>query len=302
MVALSMVGVRYITVCDHKGQRLDNYLLRELKAVPKSRIYSMIRKGEVRVNSKRISPKYRLAKDDRVRIPPVTSSENLTGPIPVSAITALRNSVIFEDERLLVIDKPTGYAVHRGGTLKYGIIDALLCLYPGQKLSLAHRLDQATSGCLLIAKTVEETSYLHSIFRSNSVRKIYDAIVVGNWERKSRVVSKPLKRYMTKDGQRFARTSINGAYSRTEFVLVAEGKAASWVRAVPTTGRTHQIRVHAHSVGHPIIGDVKYNPNKHLKASRLMLHASEVKLPDGRSFKSNVPVEFDGFWATVEGD
>ena len=220
-----MAGVRYITVCDHEGQRLDNYLLRELKAVPKSRIYSMIRKGEVRVNSKRISPKYRLAKDDRIRIPPLISGEKFTVAIPTSAITELRNSIIFEDERLLVIDKPTGYAVHRGGTLKYGVIDVLLFLYPEQKLSLAHRLDQATSGCLLIAKTVEETSYLHAIFRNNKVRKIYDAIVVGNWEQKCRVVNEPLKRYMTKDGQRFVRTGTDG-----ESVISSEQISRRWGR------------------------------------------------------------------------
>ena len=281
-----MSQVRFIEVTgDHAGQRLDNFLLRELKGVPKTRIYRALRKGEIRVNKSRVKGDYRVCDGDQIRIPPlrVAEREEITG-VPRRWATLLENGVIHEDDGLLVINKPAGLAVHGGSGLSLGMIECLRHMRPEARyLELVHRLDRDTSGCILIAKKASVLKHLHRQLREDSIDKRYLALVAGRWSQKRTYVEAPLKKNTLKSGERMVRVDREGKPSRTEFGVLERLGRATLVEAKPVTGRTHQIRVHTLQAGHPILGDAKYGDREAnqwaagIGLKRLFLHAAALE-------------------------
>ena len=276
-------AVRFVEVGGEgeEGQRLDNFVLARLKGVPRSRVYRMLRRGEVRVNGARARPAYRLRRGDAVRLPPYRGSDAASPDrVPQTVTALLRDRVIFEDRDLLVLDKPAGLAAHGGSGVSFGVIETLRRLEPNTRYELVHRLDRDTSGCLAVAKRRSALVALHAAFREGAVGKRYDLVVAGHWPDARRTVRDPLKRYRMANGERRVRVDPAGDPARTDFAVVARlddpGSEATWLAAHPKTGRTHQIRVHAAAVGHPIRGDDKYAPKPR---GRLMLHATELTLP-----------------------
>ena len=275
-------SVTYIDV-EEPGQRIDNFLIRMLKAVPRARIYRMLRRGEVRVNGARVKPAYRVRVGDRVRVPPVRNGRPPTIPPRRHGLEAsLRESVLFEDDGLLILDKPAGLAVHGGSGVSLGLIEALRAGRSERFLELAHRLDRETSGCLIIAKSRGALRELHVLQRERRIGKRYDLLVSGCWPSGLGVVDLRLHRYVTASGERRVRVATHGKPSRTIFDRVETTPAASWMRARLHTGRTHQIRVHAAASGHPVLGEDKYGSqtsalcSRAVGVSRLCLHASRL--------------------------
>lgn len=268
----------------NSDQRLDNFLITLLKGVPKSRIYRLVRKGEVRVNKGRVDVKYRLGIGDQVRIPPVRVAEKIPETFVGQHLqTALQQGVLYEDEHFMVIDKPAGYAVHGGSGVSAGIIEGLRAIRPNAPfLELAHRLDKDTSGCLLVAKKRSALKSLHTLFRDDQIQKTYLALLAGRWARKKLTVSAPLLKNSNRGGERHVTISKAGKESETEFRRLQLFRDATLVQASPKTGRTHQIRVHAASLGHPIIGDERYGvdeTNQRFRArgyKRMFLHAATL--------------------------
>ena len=297
---------RIVRIHGEAGRRLDNFLLGRLKGVPRSRVYRMLRRGEVRVNGSRRGPDYRLRDGDDVRLPPHRAAPAAPTPgKPTGQLLAtLRTAILHEDDDMLVVDKPSGLAVHGGSGVAFGLIEALRAMIgpAAARCELAHRLDRDTSGCLAVAKNRRTLLALHAQFRAGEVGKRYDAIVAGRWPTRTRRVDLPLARELTAGGERRVRVRADGDAARTDFAIerrLGEGaNAATWVAAYPKTGRTHQIRVHAAASGHPILGDGKYAPaetSRGITAPRLMLHASELALalPEGpRRFRAQPPAAF----------
>ncbi|HJN50021.1 MAG: 23S rRNA pseudouridine(955/2504/2580) synthase RluC [Pseudomonadales bacterium] len=275
------------------GQRIDNFLITRLKGVPKSRIYRLIRKGEVRLNSGRVKPDRRLQEGDRVRIPPVRMSRSEPGPTftdrqSVRLARQLEERILHEDDRLLVINKPAGMAVHGGSGISHGVIEALRALRPrASYLELVHRLDRDTSGCLLIAKRRSALRQLHENLRNNSLRKVYVALLAGRFPRGRKQLSAPLLKNELRDGERISQVRADGKEAKTLFEVISYYEEATLVEARPLTGRTHQIRVHCQYLGHPVLGDRKYGDVDHNRVMRakgvrrMLLHAAEICLPDG---------------------
>lgn len=270
---------------DHNDQRLDNFLCTHLKGVPKSRIYRIVRKGEVRVNKGRVDVYYRLVAGDIVRIPPVRVAERTEESyIPQGLKEALQQSILFEDDGILVINKPAGYAVHGGSGVSSGIIEGLRLIRPEARfLELVHRLDKETSGCLVIAKKRSVLRLFHELFRENHIHKTYVALLAGQWKRKKLIVNAPLLKNIEKSGERMVCISPSGKEAETLFRRLETFAEATLVEASPKTGRTHQIRVHALSLGHPIVGDERYGQddvNKHFRHKgykRMFLHAQTLR-------------------------
>ncbi|MBZ9613724.1 23S rRNA pseudouridine(955/2504/2580) synthase RluC [Rheinheimera maricola] len=270
---------------DFIGQRIDNFLLARLKGVPKSVIYRVLRKGEVRVNKKRIKPEYKLQQDDVVRIPPLTvAAEGEPVSVKLSMVKNLEQHILFEDNDLIVLNKPSGMAVHGGSGLQFGVIEALRALRPLAKhLELVHRLDRDTSGCLLIAKKRSVLTHLHEQLRNKTVEKKYWALVAGDWDNKVRKVTEPLKKNTLQSGERVVRVDEReGKPSETRFRILQRYQQGTLVEAFPVTGRTHQIRVHTACTGHPIACDDKYGDNaftaqmQEIGLNRLFLHAKTL--------------------------
>lgn len=283
------MAVRFSTIAsDEAGQRLDNYLLAQLKGVPKSLIYRIIRKGEVRVNKGRVKPEYKLQADDVVRIPPVKVSEKAQAPISnkLSQVSALESAIIFEDDVLLVLNKPSGMAVHGGSGLSFGVIEALRALRPEARfLELVHRLDRDTSGVLLVAKKRSALRHLHQQLREKTVHKDYLALVRGRWQSSVKTIDAPLNKNELASGERIVRVNADGKASQTRFSIEERfGDVATLIKAMPVTGRTHQIRVHTQYAQHPIALDSKYGDAefdarlRELGLSRLFLHAHAIRL------------------------
>lgn len=277
--------VQWVEITENNSdQRLDNFLITRLKGVPKSRIYRIVRKGEVRVNKGRVDVKYRLAVGDIVRIPPIRVSENTEESfVPQSLKTALQQGVLYEDDGFLILNKPAGFAVHGGSGIDSGIIEGLRLLRPETHfLELAHRLDRDTSGCLLIAKKRSALRKLHELFRSDRIQKTYLALLAGQWARKKMTVNAPLLKNISKGGERMVVVSQAGKEAETVFRRLTLFRGSTLVEASPTTGRTHQIRVHAAWLGHAIVGDDRYGideVNRSFKArghKRIFLHAQKV--------------------------
>ncbi len=279
--------VRFITVdCEDEGQRIDNFLLKTLKGVPKSHIYRLLRKGEIRVNKKRIKPEYKLVNEDVLRLAPIRVSENTTQvSTQLNVVANLESQILFEDDRLIVINKPSGMAVHGGSGLSFGLIEALRALRPDARmLELVHRLDRDTSGCLVVAKKRSALRHLHEQLRNKKVQKYYHALVKGRWPEKLTRVTEGLKKNDLKSGERVVVVdNINGKDSETRFKVLQNFERSTLVRAFPVTGRTHQIRVHCQVTGHPIACDRKYGYedfDEQMKANglkRLFLHAASIE-------------------------
>ena len=275
-------GVTYLEVDeDASGQRLDKYLIRELKGVPKTRLYRALRKGEIRVNKGRVRADYRLVAGDRVRIPPLRRPEASEAPVVPSYWKAqLEERLVHEDGDLLVINKPSGLAVHGGSGLNYGLIECLRQMHPERRyLELVHRLDRDTSGLTMIASRPAILRELHRQLREGEVDKRYLALVVGNWPRNRRQVDAPLEKNVLRSGERMVRVSREGKRAVTEFTVLERFAGATLLEARPITGRTHQIRVHALQAGFPLLGDEKYGNEasealgRRLGLGRLFLHA-----------------------------
>ncbi len=272
---------------DRAGQRIDNYLLSVLKGVPKSKIYNIIRKGEVRVNKGRVQPSYKLAAGDRVRIPPIRQQSPDAVQVSASLTSLLSDSVLFEDEGWLVINKPNELAVHGGSGLALGLIEALRQIRDEPSLELCHRLDKATSGCVVLARKRSSLKRFHAALRDRQLTKVYQAIVAGQWSTGSRMVNLALHKNVLASGERMVKVSADGKPSRTEFEVLQKLNGFTRVEARPITGRTHQIRVHCQAQGHAIVGDSKYGQrvaNERAASAgyrQLFLHASSISLPIG---------------------
>jgi 23S rRNA pseudouridine955/2504/2580 synthase len=265
------------------GQRIDNFLLRYFKGVPKSHVYRMLRKGEVRVNKGRVKAVYRVQAGDMVRIPPVRFDQTPAN-IPSDKLQArLDDTILYEDERIIVLNKPAGMAVHGGSGLSAGVIEALRASRPDQKhLELVHRLDRDTSGCLLISKKPSALRALHELIRANRVDKRYLALLAGSWRKGSKTVNMPLKKNTLQGGERVVRVDPEGKPAETQYRRITRYADATLVEVTLITGRTHQIRVHSAWLGSPILGDTKYGSeesNREMRAlglKRLFLHAHEI--------------------------
>lgn len=288
------------------GQRIDNFLRNQLKGVPKTLIYRILRKGEVRVNKGRIKPDYKIQAGDIVRVPPLRLAEREEAqPVAQGLLDRLEAAIVFEDKALIVLNKPAGIAVHGGSGLSFGVIEALRQLRPdARELELVHRLDRDTSGLLMIAKKRSMLRHLHEALRGDGVDKRYMALVRGRWETGVKQVCAPLLKNTLRSGERMVEVSGEGKEALTLFrVLRRFGDFATLVEASPVTGRTHQIRVHARHAGHAIAGDSKYGDDefsreiRELGGKRLFLHACELRvtLPDGAELHLQAPV--DEVWA-----
>lgn len=279
--------VHFIDISDDEaGQRIDNFLLARLKGVPKSMIYRIIRKGEVRVNKGRIKPEYKLLDGDQVRVPPVRVAERENAPISakLDKVAALADCILYEDESILVINKPSGTAVHGGSGLSFGVIEGLRALRPEARfLELAHRLDRDTSGILLVAKKRSALRALHEQLRLKQMQKDYLALVRGNWPSHIKVIQAPLLKNILQSGERIVRVNSEGKPSETRFKVEERFDNVTLIKASPVTGRTHQIRVHALHAGHPIAFDDRYGDRQFdsqladTGLKRLFLHASSLR-------------------------
>ncbi|MEZ8058038.1 23S rRNA pseudouridine(955/2504/2580) synthase RluC [Vibrio splendidus] len=269
---------------DMAGQRIDNFLRNQLKNIPKSMIYRIVRKGEVRVNKKRIKAEYKLKAGDLVRIPPVTIEEKTEENVPstkLNKVSELEQCIIYEDDHMLILNKPSGTAVHGGSGLKFGAIEALRALRPDARfLELVHRIDRDTSGILLVAKKRSALRHLQAQFREKTVQKYYFALVMGEWKNSCKVVNAPL---LKNEVNSIVRVNPNGKASETRFKVLEKFQDATLVQASPITGRTHQIRVHAQYTGHPIAWDDRYGDRRFdaytgkVGLNRLFLHAANIK-------------------------
>ncbi len=282
-------AVRFVEISDDlDGQRIDNFLRTELKGVPKSLIYRILRKGELRVNKKRVKPEYRLQGGDLVRIPPLRVAER-DEPVPVGEglLRKLEAAILFENSDLIVINKPSGVAVHGGSGVSFGLIEAFRQMRPQAKfLELVHRLDRDTSGCIMIAKKRSALKFMHQALQGSRITKVYHALVAGSWAERTQRVDAPLRKNELQSGERIVKVQPDGKAALTEFkVLRRFARRATLVEARPITGRTHQIRVHAQFAGHPIVGDDKYGTdevNRDMRERgfrRLFLHAAELRIP-----------------------
>lgn len=277
-------AARLVSVdADEADRRLDNFLMSRLKGVPRSRIYRMIRSGEVRVNKGRAKPDRRLRDGDQVRIPPVRA--HLGAPSArygKESVLWLEDRIVYEDRDLLVLDKPSGLAVHGGSGISFGAIELLRTCRPGpDKLELVHRLDRDTSGCLLVAKRRPALRHLHALFREGEVQKCYTALLLGNWKGGNLIVDEPLLTTQRRNGERHVRVADDGKPARTRFVPESAYAGVQLASIELETGRTHQIRVHAAHLGHPVAGDRRYGPEndpivRDFGLERLFLHASTL--------------------------
>ena len=290
---------------DQAEQRLDNFLLAQLKGVPRSRIYRLVRSGQVRVNKGRKKPGYRVQPGDIVRIPPVRVAEREQTVVPDAVLDRLKQAILLENRDILVLDKPAGIAVHGGSEIEFGIIEALRTIYPGQFLELAHRLDRQTSGCLVLVKNRQTLKTLHQAFRDDAradggagVRKTYLALLAGHWQHGERTVTLPLRK-TRRGGEHWVEPDDAGQRAVSHFKLLQHYPYTSLMQVQIDTGRTHQIRVHAAACGHPVAGDAKYGDaefNRRMKSfglQRLFLHASHIELPLGDGLSVHAPLSDD---------
>jgi 23S rRNA pseudouridine955/2504/2580 synthase len=293
---------------EQAGQRLDRVLGALLPGVPKSRIFRLIRRGEVRVNGGRARPEQRLAAGDELRVPPVREpTEAAPGAagaapaarVPRALIAAVERAIVHEDEKFMALDKPAGLAVHGGSGLSFGVIEVLRAARPDETLELAHRLDRDTSGILLVSRRPSSLRALHALLRQGEVEKRYLVLVRGRWELGHKMIDVPLRTDTRVGGERTVRAHASGKPARTEFRLVEQfGARASLLEATLHTGRTHQIRVHAAHCGHPVAGDPKYGDAefnaamRELGLGRMFLHAHSCAFawPGGSEVSLSAPL------------
>ena len=294
--------VQYVQVPGRQcGQRLDNFLLRELGSLPRSRIYRLIRRGEVRVNRGRCKPETRLEAGDQVRIPPHTGPQ---GAAPAAASEKLKQSlvdrILFEDEAMLVLNKPAGLPVHGGSGIRIGLIEALRQTRPEWfEAELAHRLDRETSGCLVIAKQAGFLRHVQHQFRTGAVDKHYLALVQGHWSQDIQLIDQPLRKNRLSSGERMVKPDPDGKAAKTRFRIKQPFANATLLEIQLETGRTHQVRVHCQHAGHPIIGDRKYNldtpviPHKHLALHARKISFHPTTTTSQSTFEAPLPPHFN---------
>ncbi|MCW9013968.1 MAG: RluA family pseudouridine synthase [Gammaproteobacteria bacterium] len=292
-------------IARNADQRLDNYLLSQLKGVPKSRIYKLLRSGQVRVNKGRKKPSYRVQLGDLVRIPPIRISERKVSEAPQYWLDQVQQSILLEDSHVMVLNKPAGIAVHSGSNIAYGVIETLRQLRPDdQMLELVHRLDRDTSGCLVIAKSRSALNQLHEQFRDHHrMEKIYRAILVGRWPGGEKLIDAPLRKNTLQGGERMVMVDETGKPAQSQFTPLDYFDQATHMEIQLFTGRTHQIRVHAAHAGHPVAGDSKYGDesfNQHLKQlglRRMFLHAHRLSFELDKKYDVTAPL--DEQWQTL---
>lgn len=286
-------AVRTVTVgSEEAGQRVDRLLARLLEGVPRSHLFRLLRKGEVRLNGKRVKAEARVAEGDQLRLPPVQEQPvrdpDAPRPVPRRLIEQVEAAVIHQDERLLVLDKPSGIAVHGGSGIGFGIIEVLRASRPDETLELVHRLDRDTSGCLLVARRRSTLRSLHALLREDDAfDKRYLALVRGKWELGRKLIDAPLRTDLRVGGERTVKVDPHGKPAASEFRVVQfYGRLATLVEVNLKTGRTHQIRVHAQHAGHPVAGDPKYGDAQYneqlaeLGLNRIFLHAHSISYED----------------------
>jgi 23S rRNA pseudouridine955/2504/2580 synthase len=300
-------NVTQVTISEAQaGQRIDNFLLKHLKGVPKSHVYRILRSGQVRVNSGRKKAHYKLLAGDTLRIPPVHINEDQNFQVPDSILTMLKDSIVFENDDITAINKPSGIAVHKGSGLRFGIIEAFRQIDSEQTLELVHRLDRETSGCLLLAKNRKILTELHELLRHEKtvhIEKTYIALLTGHWTEKKQTIDIGISK-IKRGGEHMMQVDKSGDRAISHFeplqVFGANTEhACSLMQITIETGRTHQIRVHAEHCGFPIIGDSKYGDkaaNKHFRAlglKRLFLHAKRLYLPLANPITINAELSED---------
>ena len=284
---------------DHEGMRLDNYLISSLKGVPRSKIYSIIRKGEVRVNSKRYKPKQRVSIGDIIRIPPIRLRSSIDAMPSSELLDFIKSNIIFEDKSLLVIDKPSGIASHGGSGISLGLIEVARKLDTKyENLQLVHRLDKDTSGCIVLTKKKSILREMHKELRNNTVRKNYILVTPGNWKQEKVEVNLNLEKIKKLSGEQRVEVVESGKKSLSIFTVIKDNQKFALVNCVLKTGRTHQIRVHTNFLQHPIAGDRKYGDKEFNKLffglgyKRMMLHAKSIKF-EGLDFSVESPTPFE---------
>ena len=307
----SKKGVSQITVNDAQaGQRIDNFLVKHLKGVPKNHIYRLLRSGQVRVNSGRKKAHYKLQPGDILRLPPVRTSEANNSPVPESIIKLLKESIIFENDDIIAINKPSGIAVHKGSGLSFGVIEAFRQIDPLQPLELVHRLDRETSGCLLLAKNRAILARLHEMLRHERtihIEKTYIALLDGCWSQGNKTIDMGVSK-IKRSGEHMMQADEHGDRAITHFEPMeifdrGISRPCSLMKVTIDTGRTHQIRVHAQYSGHAIIGDSKYGAKecnryfRELGLKRLFLHAQRLylPLPDPITIEAPLSTELEKF-------
>jgi len=286
-------AVQLVTIGpEEAGQRVDRLLTRLLGTVPRSHLFRLLRKGEVRLNGKRVKPDSRVAEGDILRVPPYREQVEPADPaapkpVPPRLIEQLEASIIHEDERLLVLDKPSGIAVHGGSGIGFGVIEVLRASRPDETLELVHRLDRDTSGCLLVARKRSTLRSLHALLREDGFDKRYLTLVRGKWELGRKLIDAPLRTDLRVGGERTVKVDANGKSAASEFRVVQfYGRLGTLLEVRLMTGRTHQIRVHAEHAGHPIAGDEKYGDAAYndqmaeLGLNRIFLHAHSIGYED----------------------
>ncbi|MGB7288540.1 MAG: RluA family pseudouridine synthase [Candidatus Macondimonas sp.] len=300
-----MSGVQYVEVSvDRAGQRLDNFLLGQLKGLPRPHVYRILRTGEVRVNGRRAKPDYRIQAGDRVRLPPLQRAAT-TEPIapPPGLMGEIAGRILYEDDHLLAVNKPAGLAVHAGTGVAYGLIDVLRTLRPHYpELNLVHRLDRGTSGCLVVAKTRADLLMLNRAFADRACGKVYMALTAGHWAQARTIVRQALDVAHRAQGERSVRVDAErGQAAVSRFQEIERFPGSSLVRVEIDTGRTHQIRVHAAAAGHVLAGDDRYGNHDfnrqmaRMGLRRMFLHAAELVLPlaDGKPLRFKAPLPED---------
>lgn len=302
----------YQVDADMAGQRIDNFLVTRLKGVPKSRIYRLLRRGEVRVNKGRIKPEYRLQSGDSVRVPPVRQAEVQPVVAPGAGLRShLERSILLETDTLLVVDKPAGLAVHGGSGVSLGLIEALRASRPDPFLELVHRLDRGTSGCLLVARKRSALKFLQQQLRDGQVKKTYLTLVLGVWPKGLERIDAPLKKTTQASGDRIVRPDVEGKQAVTHFKVLKRFQGMTLLEVDLETGRTHQIRVHCQMAGHPLLGDDKYGndvENRRVREAglkRMFLHAHKLSFIEPGvekriSVESPLPEDLSGFLARLK--
>ena len=290
----------------HNGQRVDNFLMREMRGVPRSRIYRLIRRGEVRINKKRCKPEKKLQVGDQLRIPPYTGTESReVAKLNPGLRDFLLDNILYEDEQVLVINKPSGLAVHGGSGIRLGLIEALRQIKPDWKqLELAHRIDRDTSGCVVVCKNSICLKHIQREFKAKTINKTYLALVHGSWPKEIKAVDAPLEKSEVKEGEKVVRVNESGKPSYTAFTPKEYFDGATLMEARPETGRTHQIRVHCQHAGHAILGDERYTQlhaaPQFRSLKNLCLHAWKIEfsLPErAEKVSGEAPLEeqLEGF-------
>ena len=299
-------SVTWFEVDEHQaGQRIDNFLFSRLKGVPKSRIYRLIRESQVRVNKKRVKAETKLNIGDQVRVAPIRYEQKDESAVPVSDKVAqsLLSRVVYEDEGLMVVNKPSGIAVHGGSGVAYGLIEGLRAATGKKYLELVHRIDRDTSGLVMISKKRSVLRTLQDLLREHKIKKTYAAVVKGKVALDKQLINAPLHRYELANGERRVCVSPKeGKESKTQWNVEERFMHATLVYAQPLSGRTHQIRVHGLSIGHPLVGDDKYGHEtdyKGPKPRRLCLHAMRLDIPGYPAIEAPLPEDMQSLVAQL---